>query len=118
MNRLNSLNHHFRPKGNFSNNWDYMNCDQFLTAEGKNMKDKTEEYMKLITHSMYDNTETAEFPFHVMDGIAKLGIVKADMPIEVGGRGMNVMDSGAIMYELARGDASIATFYLLHHSLG
>jgi alkylation response protein AidB-like acyl-CoA dehydrogenase len=82
------------------------------------MKDKTETFMKRVTHTMYDGTETAEFPFWVADGIAKLGISKADLPLEVGGRGMNVMDSGAIMYELAKGDASVATFYLLHHSLG
>jgi hypothetical protein len=28
------------------------------------------------------------------------------------------MDTAACMYELARRDASIATFWLLHHSLG
>ena len=50
--------------------------------------------------------------------MAALKIVGCDMPVEMGGKGMNAIDAGACMYELARGDASIATFYLLHHSLG
>ena len=83
---LNSLNGHFRSKRNFANKWDYMNCDHFMTSEGKNLKDNTEEYIKLINHSMYVNTETTEFPFHVADGMAKIGITKTDLQIEVVGK--------------------------------
>lgn len=36
----------------------------------------------------------------------------------MGGKGLSTVDACACMYELARKDASIATFYLLHHSLG
>ena len=67
---------------------------------------------------MYKYTENAEFPHHMIPEIAKLGIVGADCPVEVGGKGMSCVDVGAAMYELACKDASIATFFLLHHSLG
>ena len=67
---------------------------------------------------MYNYTENAEFPHHMIPEIAKLGIVGADCPVEVGGKGMSCVDVGAAMYELACKDASIATFFLLHHSLG
>ncbi len=40
------------------------------------------------------------------------------MPKSMGGHGLSTVDAAACMYELARKDASIATFYLLHHSLG
>ena len=50
--------------------------------------------------------------------IANLGIVGADCSEEVGGKGMSCADVGSMMYELACKDASIATFFLLHHSLG
>ena len=50
--------------------------------------------------------------------IAKLGIVGADCSVEVGGKGMSCADTGSFMFELACKDASIATFFLLHHSLG
>jgi acyl-CoA oxidase len=36
----------------------------------------------------------------------------------MGGLGLTTVDACACMYELARKDASIATFFLLHHSLG
>ena len=49
--------------------------------------------------------------------IAKLGIVGADCPKTVGGLGMSCVDIGAVMFELACKDASIATFFLLHSCL-
>ena len=67
---------------------------------------------------MYDFTESSDFPHHLIPEIAKLGIVGADMPKEVGGKGLSCVDVGAMMYELAKKDASLATFFLLHHSLG
>ena len=67
---------------------------------------------------MYSYAEKAEFPFQIIPEIAKLGIVGADCPVEVGGKGMSCVDVGACMYELACKDASISTFFLLHHSLG
>jgi alkylation response protein AidB-like acyl-CoA dehydrogenase len=36
----------------------------------------------------------------------------------MGGKGFKIFEMGALMYEFARRDASIATFFLLHHSLG
>jgi len=50
--------------------------------------------------------------------VAKLGVSGADFPKSIGGKGMGVCDVGSCMYELARKDAGMATFYLLHHSLG
>lgn len=74
--------------------------------------------MDKITPTIMDNVESSNFPFEIVPGMAELKIVGCDMPVELGGKGMNAVDSGATMYELARGDASIATFFLLHHSLG
>ena len=64
------------------------------------------------------NVESSDFPFEVVPGMQALKISGCDMPVELGGKGLNAIDAGAAMYELAKGDASIATFYLLHHSLG
>lgn len=66
---------------------------------------------------MYSYTEDAEFPFQLIPEIADLGIVGADLPISEGGKGLGAADVGGFMYELARRDASIATFYVLHQSL-
>ena len=67
---------------------------------------------------MYDYVESSNFPHHLIPEIAKLGIVGADCSKEVGGRGMKCAEIGAMFYELAKKDASLATFVLLHHSLG
>jgi glutaryl-CoA dehydrogenase len=37
---------------------------------------------------------------------------------EYGAPGLNTFESGAITYELSKGDGSIATFVLVHNSLG
>lgn len=50
--------------------------------------------------------------------MAALKIVGIDTPKEMGGQGLSTADACASIYELARKDASVATFYLLHHSLG
>jgi len=74
--------------------------------------------MDKITPQIMANVESSDFPFEIVPGMQELRIVGCDMPVELGGKGMNAVDSGAAMYELARGDASVATFFLLHHSLG
>jgi alkylation response protein AidB-like acyl-CoA dehydrogenase len=40
------------------------------------------------------------------------------MPKSVGGQGLSTTEVGSFMYELAKYDAGMATFYLLHNSLG
>ena len=89
-----------------------------MTKEGIKLKQDVAEFMVKINPTLYEYTETATFPHHLIQEIAKLGIVKADYPIELGGMGLLVSDMGGIYYELARRDASIATFFLLHHGAG
>ena len=67
---------------------------------------------------MYDYTEASSFPHHLIPEIAKLGVVGADCSKEVGGKGLSCPDVGSMFFELAKKDASLATFVLLHHSLG
>ena len=126
-NRLKALNAHFapaqtklvrKPKGDFVDNFSYLNLDSYLSAEGINLRNKTRAFMDIVEKSMYDNTETAKMPMWVIPGMADLGIIGADLPYEYGGKELSVVDVGSCMYELAKGDASVSTFFLLHHSLG
>ena len=72
----------------------------------------------IIIVQLYDNLELSVFPHHIIPKIAALNISGIDVPKNLGGRGLSTVDACACMYELARKDASVATFYLLHHSLG
>lgn len=74
--------------------------------------------MDEINPTLYENVEKSDFPHHLTERIAALGISGLDTPKSMGGAGLSTVDACACMYELARRDASIATFYLLHHSLG
>ena len=74
--------------------------------------------MTKVNPTLYDFHEKSSFPFHLIPEIASLGVIGADYPKEIGGKNFTIMEMGSIMYEFARRDASIATFFLLHHSLG
>lgn len=74
--------------------------------------------MKSITPTLYPYVDSTDFPHHLIPEMAKLGIVGLDTPKSMGGHGLPTLDACACIYELARKDASIATFFLLHHSLG
>ena len=67
---------------------------------------------------MMDFTESSTFPHFLIPEVAKLGLVGADFPKEIGGKGMSCPEVGSMFYELAKKDGSLATFPLLHHSLG
>ena len=107
-----------KAKGNFVDSWSYLGMDEFITDEAKVIRDKCREFAERVNPEMYDFAESSNFPHHLRPEIAKLGIVGADCSKDVGGKGMSCADVGSMMYELAKQDASLATFVLLHHSLG
>ena len=67
---------------------------------------------------MADYVESGTFPQELVKEMAKLSINGADIPKEDGGLGLSNLDTGYLMYELARIDASVGTFFLLHCSAG
>ena len=105
-------------KGNFSDAWAYLGMDEHVSAEARVIRDKCRAFAERVNPEMYDYAESSSFPHHLIPEIAKLGIVGADCSKEVGGKGLSCPDVGSMMYELAKQDASLATFVLLHHSLG
>ena len=65
MNRLSNLNAQFpssssgafpprveKPQPDFTDCWSYLDCDEFLTPEGINMKERVADYMKNISYSV------------------------------------------------------------------
>ena len=129
MNRLGQLNMQLsagaaaqkkasKPKGNMQDTWDYLGMDEFLSNEAKQIRDKCRAFAERYNAEMYDYAESSNFPHYLIPEIAKLGFVGADCSKEVGGKGLSCADVGSFMFELAKKDASLATFVLLHHSLG
>mmetsp|Transcript_31279 Transcript_31279/g.41388 ORF Transcript_31279/g.41388 Transcript_31279/m.41388 type:complete len:94 (+) Transcript_31279:145-426(+) len=92
--------------------------DEYVGDAAKVIRDKCRAFAERQNPMMYDYTESSDFPHQLIPEFAKLGIVGADMPTELGGKGMTCPEVGSMFWELAKKDASLATFVLLHHSLG
>jgi len=73
--------------------------------------------MESIESMLVDYQNKTEFPFQIIDGIRKLGVNGFHIK-EFGGPGLNTMEAGAIIYEMAKIDASVYTFLTVHNSIG
>ena len=71
-----------------------------------------ENYERLIPHI----NETS-MPFWIVPKFQKLGINGLRIK-DFGGAGFNNLETGAIAYEIAKYDASISTFVLVHNAIG
>jgi alkylation response protein AidB-like acyl-CoA dehydrogenase len=92
--------------------------DSYLSPAAKKMKEDITTFMVKVNPTLYEFHEKSAFPHHLIPEIAQLGVVGADYSKEFGGKDFTIFEMGSLMYEFARRDASVATFFLLHHSLG
>jgi alkylation response protein AidB-like acyl-CoA dehydrogenase len=97
--------------------WATVNGDEFLSEKGIALRKKTRDYMTSIESKLIQYQNTTEFPFELVDGIRQLGVNGFHIK-EFGGPGLNTMEVGAIIYEMAKIDASIYTFLTVHNSIG
>ena len=71
-----------------------------------------EVYDKLEKH-----VDETSFPFWIIPKFKELGINGLNIK-GYGSPELNTFESGSIIYELAKRDGSIATFFLVHNSIG
>jgi alkylation response protein AidB-like acyl-CoA dehydrogenase len=60
----------------------------------------------------------AAIPRHVIDGLARLGILGMTAPVECGGRGFSQLGYCKVMEAVGSVDAALAVFVNAHHSIG
>lgn len=96
---------------------DYYRMDELLTAEERTVRDKVREFCdREVVPIINEYWERAEFPFELVPKLAALNI--AGGTIEgYGCPGMSAVASGLVALELARGDASVCTFFGVHSGL-
>lgn len=75
----------------------------------------SEIYEELIP--FVNKAEFPLFPLQITEKINKIGFNGFYIK-DFGGPGLSTLESGAMTYELSKKDASIATFVLVHNSLG
>ena len=96
---------------------DFYLMDELLTDEERSVRDKVRAFCdKEVIPIINDYWERAEFPFELIPKLAALNIAGSsikgyDCP------GMSYVASGLIALELARGDASVCTFFGVHSGL-
>ena len=96
---------------------DFYLMDEMLTEEERSVRDKVRAFCdKEVIPIINDYWERAEFPFELVPKIAALNIAGNDIK-GYGCPGLSAVASGLIMLEMARGDASVCTFFGVHSGL-
>ena len=96
---------------------DFYLMDELLTEQERGARDKVRNFCdKEVIPIINDYWERAEFPFELIPKMAALGLAGADIH-GYGCPGLSSLASGLIALELARGDASVCTFFGVHSGL-
>jgi glutaryl-CoA dehydrogenase len=96
---------------------DFYLMDELLTDEERSVRDKVRAFSdQEVIPIINDYWERGQFPFELIPKIAALNIAGSDIR-GYGCPGMSMIASGLIALELARGDASVCTFFGVHSGL-
>ena len=97
---------------------DYFQLDDLLTEEHKLVREAAREWVKReVSPIIEDACEKAEFPNHLIGGLAEIGAFGPYIPVEYGGAGLDQISYGLIMQELERGDSGIRSTSSVQSSL-
>jgi glutaryl-CoA dehydrogenase len=96
---------------------DFYQMDDLLTAEERAIRDRVRAFCDAeVTPVINDYWERAEFPFTLIPKLAALNVAGGSIQ-GYSCPGMSALGSGLVALELARGDASICTFFGVHSGL-
>jgi glutaryl-CoA dehydrogenase len=96
---------------------DFYLMDELLTGEERSVRDKVRTFCdKEVIPIINDYWERAEFPFELIPKMADLHVAGSSIH-GYGCPGMSAVAAGLIALELARGDASVCTFFGVHSGL-
>lgn len=97
---------------------DYYQVDELLTDEHKLIRESARAWVsKEVCPIIEEQYEKAEFPKHLIKGLAEIGAFGCYIPEEYGGAGMDHISYGLIMQELERGDSGIRSTASVQSSL-
>lgn len=97
---------------------DYYLLDELLSDEHKLIRASVREWVKKeVSPIIEDYAQRAEFPKHLLRGLAEIGAFGPTIPVEYGGAGLDYMAYGIIMQEIERGDSGIRSTASVQGSL-
>jgi glutaryl-CoA dehydrogenase len=96
---------------------DYYLFDELLTPQERELRDRVRQWVdREVIPIAAGYWDRAEFPFELIPKFRELDITGG--PIRgFGSPGMSLVAAGLVAQELARGDASVATFFGVHSGL-
>ena len=97
---------------------DYFQLDDLLSEEHKLVRDSAREWIRReVSPIIEEACEKAEFPKHLIKGLAEIGAFGPYIPSKYGGAGLDQISYGLIMQELERGDSGIRSTSSVQSSL-
>ncbi|MFN4122135.1 MAG: acyl-CoA dehydrogenase family protein [Flavobacteriales bacterium] len=97
---------------------DYYQLDELLTDEQLLVRDSVRAWVKKeVTPIIESYAQKAEFPKHLIKGLAEIGAFGPYIPVEYGGGGLCQISYGLIMQEIERGDSGIRSTASVQSSL-
>ncbi len=97
---------------------DYYLVEELLTDEHRLIRETVRAFVKKeVTPIIEDFAQRAEFPRHLLKGLAEVGAFGPYIPVEYGGQGLDQISYGIIMQELERGDSGIRSTASVQSSL-
>jgi len=94
-----------------------MGLDIHLSEKVRAQRKATGAMMDSIEKKLEPYVEAASFPDWIVDHFKPLGINGLSIK-DFGAPGMTCVETGSIIYEIAKRDGSIATFFLVHNAIG
>ena len=97
---------------------DYFQLDELLSNEHKLVREAARNWVKKeVSPIIEDCCQKAEFPKHLVNGLAEIGAFGPYIPEKYGGAGLDQISYGLIMQELERGDSGIRSTASVQSSL-
>jgi glutaryl-CoA dehydrogenase len=97
---------------------DYYLLDELLTDEHKLIRQSIRDWVKKeVSPIIEDYAQRAEFPKHLLKGLAEIGAFGPTIPTQYGGMGLDYISYGLIMQEIERGDSGIRSTASVQGSL-
>lgn len=97
---------------------DYYNIDGLLSEEHLMARDAVRSWVSSeIIPIIEDYSERAEYPKHIVKGLAEIGAFGPSLPEKYGCGGMDEIAYGIIMQELERGDSAVRSAASVQGSL-
>ncbi len=91
--------------------FDFFHLDNFMTDDQRDLRDRVRAYVEeVVKPNITPYWDRAEFPRELVMPMKDLGIVGGIIR-GWGSAGLDPLEMGLTMYELAKGDGSVSTFY-------